>query len=347
MGLADCIRKSLCEYVERNRRHERLDLRVTFELVLYVARRIIAAFFVLVGVSIVTFTLINVIPGDPATTMLGGFATEQARETLRHALGLDRPLPVQYWYWVSRVIHLDFGLSYVRGVPVFPLVTQALVNTLILMPISFMVFVGGGVLGGTLAASRRGSWRDHLTTLAALIGTSMPVYWLGLVFIMVFALKLGWFPAGGMQDFFASSGWVDVLHHAVLPAVVAAAIPAGTLARTARASILETINADFVWMLRAKGVPERTIMGKHVLRNAFPPILSMIGLQTGYLLGGQVFAEAVFAWPGVGWLILQSILQRDLLVIQASVLVSACAFIVINLIVDLLYAAVDPRIGHA
>lgn len=301
----------------------------------------------LLGVSVVTFALLNVIPGDPASTMLGAFATDEARATLRKALGLDKPVPLQYLIWLWNVLHLNFGRSFVQDQPVFPIAMGAFINTLVLFPISFAVFVISGLVGGILSAVHRGSWLDRLPMAVALVGTSMPVFWLGLLLIIVFSLKLHLLPAGGMSDLFGTSGPLDVLKHAVLPALVAAAIPAGTLARIVRSSVLETLNADFVHVLRAYGTPWSVILGRHVLRNAFPAILSMIGLQTGYLLGGQVFAEVVFAWPGIGYLLYQAILQRDLPVIQASVLLVTFAFVLVTLAVDLLYPVFDPRIRYA
>jgi peptide/nickel transport system permease protein len=313
----------------------------------YIGNRTLALIPVLLGVSVVIFALLNIIPGDPATTMLGAFASDQAREQLRQSLGLDKPIPLQYLFWLWRAMHLDFGVSYVRSQPVFPLTMSAFGNTLVLIPVSFSMFMLIGLVGGALSATHRGSAIDRFAMIGALVGTSMPVYWIGLMLIMIFALRLGWFPAGGMVNFFGNSGWGDILHHALLPGIVAAAVPGGTLARVVRSALLETMNQDFVWVLRAKGVPEQVILAKHIFKNAFPTILSMIGLQIGYLLGGQVFAEVVFSWPGIGQLIFDGILKRDIPLIQASVLVVSFSFVVINAIVDFLYGVVDPRISHA
>jgi peptide/nickel transport system permease protein len=313
----------------------------------YLINRTLALVPVLLGVSIITFALLNIIPGDPTTTMLGAFASEHAREDLRQSLGLDKPLPVQYLFWLWKMLHFDFGVSYVRSQPVFPLAMSAFENTLVLFPVTVLVFLFIGLVVGAISASYRGTSVDRMAMLAALVGTSMPVYWLGLMFILIFSLKLGWFPSGGMRGFFGNSGWVDVLQHAVLPAIVAAAVPGGTLARVVATALLETMKQDFVWVLRAAGIPERTILAKHVFRNALPTILSMIGLQIGYLLGGQVFAEVVFNWPGIGQLIFDAILKRDLPLIQASVLIVSFCFVATNAIVDVLYGAADPRISRA
>jgi ABC-type dipeptide/oligopeptide/nickel transport system permease component len=286
---------------------------------------------------------VNVIPGDPATTLLGAFATDDSRRALEQALGLNQPLPVQYGKWLWRVVHLNFGVSYVRNVPVWPITMEAFKNTLILFPISFTLFVTFGLAAGIGSATRRGGFRDKALMTAALIGTSMPVFWLGLMLILVFAIELQWFPAGGMTTLGQETTFFGTLWHALLPATVAAAIPAGTFARVVRSAVAEMLESDFVLSLRARGLSDRVVL-RHVLRNALPPIVAILGLQIGYLLGGQVFAEVVFNWPGIGYLLYNAILERDLPVIQAATLVVSVAFVVVNLIADIIYGIVNPRL---
>jgi peptide/nickel transport system permease protein len=315
-------------------------------VVSFILRRVLLVIPILIGVSLVIFITLKLVPGDPVTVMLGTFASEEARTELRARLGLDRPIYVQYFVWFSNVLRGDFGRSIFKSQPVFPLVVNAFLNTAIVASMSFVLFVVAGLAAGILAATSRFSYLDRIITTVALFGTSMPAFWLGLVMIMIFALYLNIFPAGGMRNLFVDNGTLDVLHHAILPAVVAAAVPSGILARMVRSSMLEILGQDFVRTLRAKGVPDRDIVRRHVLRNALPPILSIIGLQTGYLLGGELFSEVVFAWPGIGLFIYDSILKRDIPVIQGAVLVVSFFFVMINLLVDILYGFADPRISR-
>ncbi len=312
----------------------------------YLVKRVGFLAPILLGVSIVVFLLIQVAPGDPTTSLLGPTATVQARNDLRKELGLNQPLPVQYGKWLWRTLHGDLGTSIAKNQPVLSLAWNRFQNTLVLTLSSaiFAVVVGLGL--GLVAAVRQFSRIDRAAMGTALFFTAIPGYWLGLVLVVLLAVKVQWLPSGGMRNVIENGGFPDLLRHLVLPSLAAGSVAAGILARTVRASILEVLRLDFVQALRAQGLSEVQIIGRHVFRNALPPILGMIGLQVGYLLSGIVFIEVVFSWPGIGLLIYQSIAERDLPVLLGGVLIVSLAFVLINLIVDVLHLVIDPRIRH-
>jgi peptide/nickel transport system permease protein len=310
----------------------------------YLIKRLIGALPVLFGVSVVVFFLMYIIPGDVTNALLGPMATEQAREELRHALGLDQPVFVQYMKWLTTVLSGDFGMSIATSLPVSHLVLPKFLNTAILAAASLLLalLIGFGV--GVFAAARAGSAFDRATMSITLVFGSIPPYWLGLILVMIFALSLRWLPATGMYDIIDGGGVVDVLRHLVLPAIATAAAPAAIITRMVRASMVEILSQDFVRVARAKGIPRQVILWRHVLRNALPPIATITGLQLGYLLGGALFTEVVFAWPGLGYQLDSSIVARDVPVVQAAVLLIALMFVLVNLAVDMLNALIDPRI---
>ena len=312
----------------------------------YLARRLLLLVPVLVGVSIVIFAVLHLSPGDPAEIMLGSAATREDLARLRVALGLNEPLPVQYAHWIGHVVRGDLGRSLWMKRPVLPEVLGRLGATLLLTGTALLLSTVGGIALGVASAAWPRSLLDRLSAVASLFGASMPSFWLGIVLMVVFALWLGWLPASGMFAPYGGGGAGDLLAHLILPAVTLAAASITIIARLTRSTMLETLGQDFVRTARAKGVAEGGVLLRHGLKNALIPIVTVVGVQAGYLLGGAVLTETVFAWPGVGTLMVQGILARDFPLVQGCVLVVALAFAVINLGVDLLYACLDPRIRY-
>ena len=312
----------------------------------YLARRLLLLVPVLVGVSIVIFGVLHLSPGDPAEIMLGSQATKEDLARLRESLGLNEPLPVQYVHWISHVVRGDLGRSLWMKRPVLPEVLGRLGATLLLTGTALLLSTVGGLALGVASAAWPRSWLDRSSAVASLFGASMPSFWLGIVLMVVFALWLGWLPASGMYASYGGGGVGDLLSHLILPAVTLAAASITIIARLTRSTMLEALGQDFVRTARAKGVAEAGVVLRHGLKNALIPIVTVVGVQAGYLLGGAVLTETVFAWPGVGTLMVQGILARDFPLVQGCVLVVALAFAVINLAVDLLYAWLDPRIRY-
>ncbi len=312
----------------------------------YLARRLLLLVPVLVGVSIIIFMVLHLAPGDPAEIMLGSQASQQDLARLRADLGLDEPLYVQYVRWIGLVARGDLGRSIWMKRPVLAEVLGRFKATLILTGAALLLSTVGGIALGIASATRPNSLLDRLSAVASLFGASMPVFWLGIVLMVVFALWLGWLPASGMFSPYGGGGPGDLLAHLVLPAVTLAAASVTIIARLTRSTMLETLGQDYIRTARAKGVVERAVVLRHGLKNALIPIVTVVGVQAGYLLGGAVLTETVFAWPGVGTLMVQGILARDFPLVQGCVLVVALSFVLINLAVDLLYVWLDPRIRY-
>jgi peptide/nickel transport system permease protein len=312
----------------------------------YLARRLLLLVPVLAGVSIVIFMVLHLSPGDPVEIMLGSQATQEDRARLRGDLGLDQPLHVQYVRWLGHVVRGDLGRSIWMKRPVLAEVLGRFKATLILTCTALVLSTVIGIALGVSSASRPHSVLDRTSTVASLFGASMPSFWLGIVLMVVFALRLGWLPASGMYAPYGGGDLRDLLAHLVLPAVTLAAASVTIVARLTRAAMLETLSQDYIRTARAKGVVERMVVLRHGLKNALIPIVTVIGVQAGYLLGGAVLTETVFGWPGVGTLMVQGILARDFPLVQGCVLVVALSFVLVNLAVDLLYAWLDPRIRY-
>ena len=312
----------------------------------YVVRRLLLLVPVLLGVSVIIFTVLHLSPGDPAEIMLGSQATQADLERLRAELGLTEPLYVQYVHWLGLVARGDLGRSIWMKRPVLPEVLGRFKATLVLTGAGLALSTIIGLALGILSAVRPNSLLDRLSAVASLFGASMPVFWLGIVLMVIFALWLGWLPASGMLAPYGGGDLRDLLLHLALPAVTLAAASVTIIARLTRSTMLETLGQDYIRTARAKGVIERAVVLRHGLKNALIPIVTVVGVQAGYLLGGAVLTETVFAWPGVGTLMVQGILARDFPLVQGCVLVVALSFVVINLVVDLLYAWLDPRIRY-
>jgi peptide/nickel transport system permease protein len=305
-------------------------------LLSYTLRRIAYLVPVLLGVSIVSFSLLHLIPGDPAVVLAGVGARPEDLAGIRAEYGLDQPLPVQYANYVSRAMRGDLGISIRTRDPVARTLGQRLQLTFQLTLLSMVLSIMLGVFAGVVAATHHNSWIDTSIMVSALAGVSVPGFWLGLLLLVVFAGGLRWFPAGG-------SG---TPMHLVLPAVVLGTGGAAVIARMTRSSMLEVIRQDYLRTLRANGVSERIVIYRHALRNALNPVITVVGLQFGFLLGGAVIVESVFALPGVGSLMINAIFNRDYPVVQGGMLLIAVVFVLVNLMTDLLYGLVNPRIRY-
>lgn len=311
----------------------------------FLLRRILLAIPILLGVSIVVFVTIKLIPGNPVDSLLGPSATPAMRSALTHRLGLDRPLPVQYIDWLRSVLRGDLGTSIAQQLPVRPMVVNAFANTLLLALGATVFALVGGFLVGLVAALRNGKFSGRIASLLASTALSAPQYSVALVALVVLAVDNPVFPAGGMHAV-SGGGLVDLFEHLVLPSIAAGLAPLGVVARMFRSALIDVSGQEFVLMMRARGL-SRTRVLVHVIHNTLPSLLTVTGLQLGYLLGGVVFVETIFAWPGLGQLVFNSVSSRDLPVIQAGVLVTAVAFVLINVLVDTAHALIDPRIRQS
>lgn len=303
----------------------------------YLLRRLWQSAVTLVGVSILVFVILRVVPGDPAKMLLPEGAPQSAVEELNRQLGLREPLLVQYAIFLRSVARGDFGQSFQYRAPALRVVVERLPATVQLTLAAMLLTVAFGVSIGIVAAVRRGTRYDYAGTLMAVLGQSLPNFWLGIMLILLFGVTLRWLPTSGFQS------W----RHLVLPAVTLAAFPIALVARLTRSSMLEILGRDFIRTGRAKGLGEPVVVLRHALRNATIPVLTVLGLQIGTLLGGAVITESVFAWPGMGKLVVDAIYFRDFPVVQTVLILSATVFVVINLLVDVLYTIIDPRIRYS
>lgn len=310
----------------------------------YIAKRLLAAIPVLFGLSLIVFTIMALIPGDPATALLGAYATPENVASLTRELGLDRPLAERYLVWIGNVLQGDFGRSYQLERPVLDEVLERFGATLILAGLSLVLCAILGVLTGIVSAVRQHAWTDRILTVLVLIGLSMPAFWLGLLLILAFAVKWPILPASGMYAIYGGGDLWDLLRHLALPALTLAAVATGVIARLSRAAMLEVLRQDFVRTARAKGLSERRVIYGHALRAAFVTIIPVIGVQAGFVLGGAVYVETVFQWPGIGAMLVSAITTRDILLVQGGVLVVAASYVLFNLAADVCQALLDPRL---
>ena len=299
----------------------------------------------LVGLSVASFALVHIIPGDPALVMLGGEGTPQQVEALRKQLGLDRPLPVRYWEWVTRVARGDLGESLYTRTRVAEELLWRLPTTLALVLLSLTLSIGVGVPAGLLSAVYRNSWVDHAARLLSLVSLSLPSFWLGLMLIILFSLKLNLVPIVGYKPV-TMDFWTGI-RFLILPSCALGTYLAALLARLVRSSVLEILGQDYIRTARAKGLRERGVLFRHALRNALIPAVTVIGINVGILLGGSAVIETLFILPGVGQLIVTSLYNRDLPVIQGLILYVSVLYVFVNLVVDILYTYLDPRLRLA
>jgi peptide/nickel transport system permease protein len=308
-----------------------------------IGSRLLSTVLVLFGVALVVFLLLQLVPGDPAVTILGTGATAETVAALRTELGLDRSLPVQFFDYLGGLVQGDLGRSLTINAPVTDIMVPRFANTLILTGAALLLCILVAVPLGVIAAHKQYSIFDRASMMISLAGASVPVYWFGLLLVGVFAITLGWLPTGGMYNPRFPGGATDLLAHLILPAIAAALVPLAVVARMTRSVMIDILQQDYIRTLRASGLSTTSILWRHALRNALPPIVNIIGLQVGYLLGGVVFVEVVFNWPGLGQQLYTSITQRDIPVVQAGVLFIALAFVIINLLADTAVGLLDPR----
>lgn len=314
-------------------------------MLVYIVKRVLLAIPVVIAVALVCFLLVHIAPGDPLVSVLPPDASQELAEQMRKAYGFDRPLPVQFGIWIWNAMHGDLGTSIASGRSVTEEVMRAVVNTLRLAVVASAIGFFFGLLFGILAGYFRDSWIDKVVTTISIAGVSTPHYWLGMVLVIVFSVILGWLPAVGAGP----GGWAwdwDHIQYLILPAVTMSVIPMGIVSRTVRALVGDLLSQEFVLALRSKGLDEIRVF-RHILKNAAPTAIAVMGLQLGYLLGGSILIETVFSWPGTGFLLNSAIFQRDLPLLQGTILVLALFFVVLNLLVDVLQAAIDPRIKRA
>lgn len=310
----------------------------------YVVRRLLATAVVLFLVTLVSFSIMSMVPGDPAVVMAGVGASADQVQRIRQQFGLDAPFPVRLGRWYGGLLHGDLGQSILLSRSVAQAIAERLPATLSLAALAFVLTAIGGIALGTLAALRQGSWVDQAVMTLAVIGVSVPGFWLGLILIVLFSVMRDWLPAGGYVPF--GQGPVEWLRALVLPAVSLALLQVGLLARITRSTVAETLRQDFVRTARAKGLSGWAVVGRHAFANATIPVVTVLGISVSLLLSGSVVVETVFSIPGLGRLMATAILARDYPVIQGGLLVTALLFVLMNLAVDVLYAWLDPRVGY-
>ena len=314
----------------------------------YLFRRVLYTLPIMVGVALVCFALVHLAPGDPLVSVLPPDASAELQAQLRTLYGFDRSLPEQFFSWVWRALQGDLGTSIASSRPVTTEVMTAVVNTLRLAVVATLIGFFFGCLFGFVAGYFRNSWVDRGASLLSVLGVSVPHYWLGMVLVIIFAAQLNWLPATGAGPG-GSGDWVwnwEHMQHMLLPAITMSVIPMGIVARTVRALVAEILAQEFVVGLRAKGLTHFGVF-RHVVKNAAPTALAVMGLQLGYLLGGSILIETVFAWPGTGFLLNSAIFQRDLPLLQGTILVLALFFVALNLIVDVIQTLLDPRVERS
>jgi peptide/nickel transport system permease protein len=308
----------------------------------YIGRRLLLAIPTLLGASLIVFAMVHLAPGDPIAAVMPVDASQEQIDAVKKAYGFDQPLPVQYLKWLGRMVTGDLGKSIATRRAVILDVRDALANSLVLAVSSSVVAFGAGIALGLLAAFRQGRALDKIASAVAVVGVSVPHYWAGIILIIIFSVQLGWLPAMGAA---ADGGIVEYLRHMALPTIALALIPLGVIARVVRSAALDILAQEFVLALRAKGLAHRRIF-THVVKNAAPQIITVLGLQFGFQLGGSVLVEAVFSWPGTGYLLNLAIFQRDIPVLQGVILVLATFFVLLNLLVDVVQTFIDPRIAR-
>lgn len=296
-------------------------------------------------VAVIVFLITRMIPGDPAAVMLGPQASVEEVEALTEELGLNQPLFAQFTEYIGNILKGDFGTSLTYKQPIVDIIMDRFPNTIILAFSALLIAFLIGVPAGIISASKHNSILDYSVMLISLVGVSMPVFWLGIMLVLYFSVNLGWFPATGMGSM--SDGFIPFIKHLILPSITLATIPMAEFARITRSSMLEVVSQDYIKAARSKGLSEWIVILKHAFKNALTPLLTILGLQVSMMLGGAVLTETIFSWPGMGLLIIDAIEKRDFIVVQSTVLFIAFIFVVVNLIVDILYKVVNPRVDYS
>lgn len=312
------------------------------DLLRYITRRIVDLIPTLFLVAIIVFLITRMIPGDPASTMLGPQASVEEINNLREQLGLNDPLFQQFVDYVKQLFQFDLGYSIAYNRPVTELILERFPNTIVLTLFSLILSLIIGMTAGIVSAVKKGTFWDYAFSLISLIGVSIPVFWLGIMLVLLFSVYLGWFPSTGMGSM--QNGIVDYFSHLILPGITLATIPMATFSRITRSSMLEVLEQNYIKTAKAKGVAGWLIVVKHALKNAMTPILTVLGMQVSSMLGGAVLTETIYSWPGMGRLIVDAINRRDFIVVQGTVLFLALLFVLINLLIDLLYTVVNPKV---
>ncbi|MDA8694758.1 ABC transporter permease [Alphaproteobacteria bacterium] len=306
--------------------------------------RLLSAIPVVLGITIIVFLIISLIPGDPATAILGSYATPENVAKINKDLGLDKSLPERYLIWLGNIIQGDFGRSFSLNRPVIDEVMERFNATLILSGSAFVLCSFFGILVGTISAARQYTLTDKFITFIVLIGISIPSFFLGMMMILTFAVRLKLFPVSGMYAIWGGGDLPDLINHLVMPSIALAIVATGVVARISRNAVLEILRQDYIRTARAKGVKERSILISHVLRVAIVTILPVLGLQAGFVLSGSVYIEIVFQWPGVGRMLVDAILKRDIILVQGGVVFVSICYVFFNIAVDVLQRVLDPRI---
>ncbi len=310
----------------------------------YILKRLISAIPVLLGITVIVFAIMALIPGDPATAILGSYATPENVERLNRDLGLDQPAVQRYFIWLGNMLQGDFGRSFSLNRPVLDEVLERFNATLILAGTSFVLCAIFGILAGVVSAARQYGWADKAITFVVLLGISIPSFFLGMMMILVFAVNLQWLPVSGMYAIYGGGDLPDLVRHLAMPAIALAVVATGVVARLSRSAMLEVLRQDFIRTARAKGVPERRVIWGHALRAAMVSIIPVLGIQAGFVLSGAVYIEIVFQWPGIGRMLVDAILTRDILLVQGGVVFVAACYVLFNIVVDVAQSLLDPRI---
>lgn len=310
----------------------------------YILKRLVSAVPVLLGITVIVFLIMAMIPGDPATAILGSYATPENVEKLNRDLGLDAPLVQRYFIWLGNVVVGDFGRSYSLNRPVLDEILERFSATLILAGVSFVLCALLGILAGVVSAARQYGLADKAITFAVLIGISVPSFFLGMMMILLFAVNLRWLPVSGMYAIYGGGDLPDLLKHLIMPATALSVVATGVVARLSRSAMLEVLRQDYIRTARAKGVPERRVIMGHALRAAMVSIIPILGIQAGFVLSGAVYIEMVFQWPGIGRMLVDAILKRDILLVQGGVVFVAACYVLFNIVVDVAQSLLDPRI---
>jgi peptide/nickel transport system permease protein len=310
----------------------------------YILKRLISAVPVLFGITVIVFLIMSMIPGDPATAILGSYATPENVEKLNRDLGLDKPLVQRYFIWLGNMLTGDFGRSFSLNRPVLDEILERFSATLVLAGTAFVLCAILGILAGAISAARQYGLADKLITLIVLIGISIPSFFLGMMMILIFAVKLKWLPVSGMYAIYGGGDLPDLINHLIMPASALAAVATGVIARMSRSAMLEVLRQDYIRTARAKGVREHRVLMGHALRAAMVSIIPVLGIQAGFVLSGAVYIEMVFQWPGVGRMLVDAILKRDLLLVQGGVVFVAACYVLFNIAVDVAQSLLDPRI---
>ena len=296
------------------------------------------------GVSLIVYFIISLIPGDPATAILGSFATPENVKILNSQLGLDKPIWQRYFIWLYNILQGDFGRSFSLNRPVIDEILERFNATIILSGTSFVICSILGILFGLLSAAYQYSFIDKLITFIVLVGISIPSFFLGMMLILYFAVSVRWFPVSGMYSLYGGGGLWDLINHLVMPSITLSLVALGVIARLVRSSMLEVLRLDYIKTARAKGVSETRVVLSHALRSAIITILPILGLQAGFVLSGSVYIEIVFQWPGIGRMLVDAILTRDIMLVQGGVLFIALCYVLFNILVDILQLWLDPRL---